>query len=161
MEESRTALNVAFEVARFLSAASWGLFAGAMLTEGGVLVPYWRSLAPTEFFAWYRANGQRLQDFFGPLTIVTTLLALAAALVSLWEGHAGRWLALLSAFIAVTVVSAFYLYFQKANASFATASLALDKVPAELTRWAKWHWWRTGLSFVAMAAAILALWRFV
>jgi hypothetical protein len=87
MEESRTAMSIAFEVARFLSAASLGLFAGGMLTEGCVLVSYWRSLAPAEFLAWYGANGQRLQDFFGPLTTVTALLSLAAAIVSLWEGH--------------------------------------------------------------------------
>jgi hypothetical protein len=61
MEESRTAMNLVSEVARFLSAASLGIFAGAMLTEGLVLVPYWRSLTPAEFFGWYGANDQRLQ----------------------------------------------------------------------------------------------------
>jgi len=159
MEESRTAINIVSEVARFLSAASLGLFAGGMLTEGCVLVPYWRSLAPAEFLAWYAANGQRLQGFFGPLTTVSALLALAAALVSLWEGHASRWLTLLVAVISVGVVSTFFLYFGKANASFAKASLGVDDVAAELTCWAKWHWWRTGLSFVALAAAMMSLWR--
>ena len=160
MDESRTAMSVVIEVSRLLSAASLGLFAGAMLTEGGVLVPYWRSLAPAEFFAWYAANAKRLQGFFGPLTTVTALLALAAAFGSLWESHPGRWLALLAAAISVAVVSTFFLYFQKANASFSAASLSVDEVAAELTRWATWHWWRTGLSFVALAAAILSLWRF-
>lgn len=149
-------MSVIFEVVRFLSAASLGLFAGGMLTEGCVLVSYWRSLAPAEFLAWYAANAQRLQGFFGPLTTVTALLSLAAALVSLWEGHPSRWLTLLA---AVVMVATFFLYFGKANASFAKGSLGVDEVAAELTRWARWHWWRTGLSFVAWAAAMMALWR--
>jgi hypothetical protein len=160
MEESRSALSFVFDVVRFLSAASLGLFAGAMLTEGGVLVPYWRSLEATEFFAWYGRNGHRLHGFFSPLTIVSALLAIAAASVSFWEGYSGRWLALLAAVISLSVVSMFFLYFQGANASFTAASLDTNKVPAELARWSMWNWWRTGLSFVAFAVAMLSLCRF-
>jgi hypothetical protein len=152
-------MSGAFEVMRLLAAASLGVFAGAMLTEGGVLVPYWRSLRPAEFLAWYEAHGQRLQGFFGPLTTLTALLSLAAALVSLLEGHPSRWLTLLAAVVTVAVVTTFFLYFQKANVSFATGSLGAENVAAELSRWAKWHWWRTGLSFVALAAAMMSLWR--
>ena len=129
-----------------------------MLTEGCVLVPHWRSLAPTEFFTWYGRNGQRLQAFFGPLTITAAVLALAAAFLSLPAGHLGLWLALLAAGTSLAVVATFFLYFKKANASFTAASLTVDQLPAELVRWARWHWWRTGLSFVALAAAMLSLW---
>lgn len=160
MEETRTALSILSESARFLAAASLGVFAGGMLTEGCVLVPYWRSLKPSEFFAWYAANGQRLQGFFGPLTIVTTLLALAAGLSSLCEGHPAGWLATLAAGLSVAVVLTFFVYFGKANKSFANASFPADEVAAELDRWARWHWWRTGLSFLALAAAMMSLWRF-
>ena len=30
-----------------------GVTAGAMLTEATILLPYWQSLAPTDFFDWY------------------------------------------------------------------------------------------------------------
>lgn len=160
MEETRIAISIVSEVARIVSTASLGLFAGGMLTEGCVLVPYWRSLKPEDFFEWYAANGRRLQGFFGPLTSVTALLALAAGLLSLWEGHPGGWLAVLAAAVSLAVVATFLLYFQKANASFASASLRAEDVAAQLARWAKWHWWRTGLSFVALASAMMSLWRF-
>ena len=40
-----------------LVAATWlGLSAGAMLAGGALLVPYWRSLPPADFFAWFAAN---------------------------------------------------------------------------------------------------------
>lgn len=158
MEESRAAISIVAEVARFLSTASLGVFAGGMLTEACVLVPYWRSLTPTEFFAWYAANGRRLYGFFRPLTELTALLAIAAAITSLWEGHPRARLTLLAAVTSVAVVSTYFLYFKKANANFTRASLGVDQVAAELTRWAKWHWWRTGLSFVALASAVLSLW---
>lgn len=158
MGEPRAAVSIIFEVVRFLSVASLGLFAGGMLTEGCVLVPYWRSLKPTEFLSWYATHGYRLQGFFGPLTYVAGLLALSAALSSLWEGHPSRWLTLLASAVMLAAVATFFLYFGKANASFAKASLPVDQVAAELTRWARWHWWRTGLSFVALAAALMALW---
>src|SRR5262245_11037806 len=99
MEDLKNLVTMLSITLRFLSAASIGIFAEAMLTEGGVLVPYWRSLPPTQFFSWYAANGQRLQGFFGPLTIVAGLMAIAAAIVCLWERHPGRWLSVIAATI--------------------------------------------------------------
>lgn len=160
MVEPKETWSIIFEVVRFLSVSSLGLFAGGMLTEGCVLVPYWRSLKPAEFLSWYAAHGYRLQSFFGPLTYVAGLLSLAAALCSLWEGHPSRWLTLLAFAVMLGAVATFFLYFGKANASFAKASLPVDRVGVELTRWARWHWFRTGLSFVALAAALMALWPY-
>jgi len=152
-------MNNSFEFIRFLCTGALGVFAGAMLTEGLVLVPYWRLLPPAEFLTWYAANGQRLLGYFGPLTWLAGLLAIAAALVSLWQSHPGRWPALLAAVLMFAVVSTFYLYFRNANASFATASLPVEKVAGELKRWAGWHWWRTCLSFLALAAGLMSLGR--
>ncbi|MGH7894955.1 MAG: hypothetical protein ACREQL_09810 [Candidatus Binatia bacterium] len=147
------------DILRLLSVASLGLFVGAMLTEGFVLVPYWRSLAPADFFAWYAVNDRRLLGFFGPLTTVTAAVAVAAALVTLLEGHPGRWPAVVAAVLSVVVVSTFFLYFERANASFAAASIAAGDVSGELARWAAWHWLRTGISVAAFAAALWSLGR--
>ena len=133
-----------------------GLFAGAMLTEGGVLVPYWRSLPAEQFFTWYAENDERLLAFFSPLTIVAALLAIAAAAASLWTAHRGRWFFVVAAVLMVGIVLMFPLYFQGANASFSAASLAPDPLAAELTRWGSLHWVRTALAFVAFALAVFA-----
>lgn len=130
-----------------------GVFAGAMLTEAMVLVPYWRSLAPAEFFAWYAANDRRLLGYFGPLTAVTAIVVVAAAIAALATGHPGGASALVAALLMVPVVASFPLYFKRANERFATASIAPDEVAAELARWSSWHWVRTGISFVALAVA--------
>lgn len=151
--------NIVCELIRFLSAAFWGLFAGAMLTEALVLVPYWRSLTPSEFFVWYKANDKRLLDFFGRLTLLTVIFAIASGAISIWQSHFSKWLTLFAALISIVVVSTFFIYFQKANASFATASLKVENVATELTRWAIWHWCRTILSFVALILSMMSLWQ--
>ncbi len=146
-----------FDFLRYASVAALGVFAGAMLTEGGVLVPFWRALAPAEFLRWYAANAERLLAFFSPLTSVSAVVALLAAIGSLWEGHPGRWWAVVAATLVVVTVASFFLYFEQANTSFATATIAVDAVPAELARWSTWHNARTALSVLALGAALLAV----
>jgi hypothetical protein len=148
-----------FDLLRHLSVAALGIFAGAMLTEGGVLVPFWRALGPEEFLRWYAANGGRLLAFFSPVTSVSAVLGVLAALGSFWEGHPGRWYALAAALLVLLAVASFFVYFEQANASFAAGTIAVDAVPAELARWSTWHGARTVLSLLALVAALLSIRR--
>jgi hypothetical protein len=142
-------------VLQALTVAALGVYAGAMLTEGFVLVPYWRALPPDQFFAWYAANDARLFGFFGPLTILMAALALATAVVGLLARTPGRWWAVLVALLAIVAVAMFPLYFRRVNASFAAATVAPGDLPAELARWGRWHAVRTVLSIVALLLALL------
>lgn len=150
-------MPIVADLLRWLAVAALGVFAGAMLTEGGVLVPFWRSLAPQDFLRWYAANAQRLLRFFSPVTTVAAVLALAAAAGSLLEGHPGRWWSLVAAGLALLTVASFFVYFERANASFAAATIGIEAVPAELARWSAWHRARTIASLGALAAAVLAV----
>jgi hypothetical protein len=150
-------MPLVLDVLRYLAVAALGIFAGAMLTEGGVLVPFWRSLAPAEFLRWYAANAHRLLAFFSPVTTVAAVAALLAALGSLWEGHPGRWWAVAAAGLALVAVASFFVYFERANTSFEKATIAVDAVPAELVRWSAWHNARTVVSLAALGAALLAV----
>jgi len=152
-------MNTVAGALQILSAASIGIYAGTMLTEGFVLVPYWRSLSPPEFFPWYAANSARLHGFFGAVTWVAGLLAIAAAVAMLWTGRPGRWTALLAALLMVVAVSSFFVYFERANTSFFNRTVSAGDLPEELTRWASWHWARTGASLGALGAAVLSLAR--
>jgi hypothetical protein len=136
-----------------------GLSAGAMLAEGAVLVPFWRSIPPTSFLAWYAANAQRLLDFFGPLEVAGALLAIAAAVLHRKRTRAARWAFTGAAVLAVGVLVPFPLYFQAVNASFADGSIELARVPDELQRWALWHGVRTGIGLGAFVAALIGVRR--
>jgi hypothetical protein len=140
-----------------LNVASLGIFAGAMLTEGFVFVPYWRSLPAEAFYIWYRANDKRLVAFFGPITWLAGLSALAAAGMSLWTAHSGRWYAMVAAVCVLAVVSMFFVYFASANANFSLGKMPANELRVELDRWAAWHLVRTGLSLVALVSALLAV----
>ena len=142
---------------QILSVAVWGIFAGAQLAEGCLLVPYWQSLRPAEFFAWYAANDRRLVAFFAPLTIAVALAPLALAGTAIASAHPARGTAVLCAGIGLAVLGGFFAYFKDANARFAAGSIAADDLPAELSRWARWHWVRTILALVAFAAVLSSL----
>jgi hypothetical protein len=142
-----------------VAVASLGIFVGAMLTEGLVLVPYWRSLPAGAFYSWYGANDKRLLGFFGPLTWLAALSALAAAGISVWIAHPGRWYAVAAAACTLVVVSTFFVYFEKANATFSLGRMPANEPRVELDRWTAWHWLRSGLSLAALAAAVLAAWQ--
>jgi hypothetical protein len=103
-------------VLQILSAAVWGIFAGAQLAEACLLVPYWQSLAPAAFHVWYVANDRRLVAFFAPLTIAVTLVPIALAIVATAAGHPVRAIAVLCAAVGLAVIGGFFVYFKEANA---------------------------------------------
>jgi hypothetical protein len=140
----------------FLSAAMLGVMVGALLTEALVLVPFWRSLPAAGFLQWYRDNGRLLLQFYGPLEVVAAALTvLATVAVRLRDGVAQPYL-VLACTSCVLVLAMFPLYFRAANASFAAATIAPDRVAGELGRWARWHWLRTSIAAAGFAAALLA-----
>ena len=138
----------------FIAAATLGLAVGAMLAEGAVLVPWWRSLPAAAFLRWYADNASRLFAFFGPLEIASAALAVVACLFQ--QAEARRCFAI-SAVLAVAVLGLFPLYFQAANATFETGSIPVERVPVELERWAAWHWARTAIGLVAFGSALLGV----
>ena len=139
-----------------MAVTALGLTAGALLAEGAVLVPFWRSVPPERFLAWYKDNAARLQNFFGPLEIAAALLIFAAAGLAWVRQADGRLLLTASAMLTLAVLAVFPLYFQRANTSFATGTIAAGQVPAELRRWGAWHWVRTVLAAAAFACATVA-----
>ncbi len=138
----------------WLTVIALGLSAGALLAEGAVLVPFWRSAEPRTFLDWYAEHAGLLFRFFAPLEIGSAILAVAAALL---HGIRRRPAWALAAALSLLVLLAFPVYFEDANASFASGSLAPEAVGDALATWARWHWGRTGLMLVAFATAVSAL----
>ena len=136
-----------------------GLATGAVVTEGAILVPFWRSIPPRDFLAWYRAHAALLFKFFGPLEIVAAASATAATLLAWWSGAASASLWSISAFLSIAVLAMFPMYFQSVNARFAAGAIDADQVGPELARWAMWHWVRVGIAGCAFVAAVLAVGR--
>jgi len=128
-----------------------GLLAGSLLLEGAILIPYWRRMNPDDFFRLHGTFGPALFKYFAPLTTATVSLSLAAALVDMRDG-----LRIAAAILCFAILGIFFVYFRKANASFADRSLSPEDLPAELTRWTAWHWLRTALLVLAFALAVVS-----
>lgn len=141
----------------FLAVIALGLSAGALVAEGAVLVPFWRSLRADDFLAWYRQHAALLLRFFGSLEIVAASLTLGAALAGWLADGAASALLVLAALLAMLVLVLFPLYFQRVNASFAQGTIAPAEVAAELRRWSSWHWVRVGLAVGAFVLTVEAL----
>ena len=152
-------MNGVTSILQLVAAACLGVYAGAMLTEGFVLVTWWQSIAATDFLAWYAANDGRLLAFFQPLTTITGVASLLSAVASFWTRHPARWLAAAASALTLVAIAMFFVYFEAANANFSAATIAAEAVPAELERWGIWHHTRTVLSVVALLCALLALRR--
>ena len=64
---------------QFLSTGSIGLLVGALLAEGAIFIPYWKSLPADTLYSLHNEYGPRLYHFFAPLTIIPSLQSFAAA----------------------------------------------------------------------------------
>lgn len=140
-----------------LAVMALGLQAGALLAEGAVLVPLWRSLPAPSFLQWYRDNGALLLRFYGPLEIVAALVAILAAVASGIAGASATPFLGTAGILSVLVLATFPVYFQRANASFTEGTIELDRVHEELGRWARWHWGRVVVATAAFVAAASAM----
>ena len=148
----------AHEMSLILSAGALGLLAGALLAEGSLLLPYFRSLSAESFYELHPVYGPKLMRFFAPLTIAAPLLASVAAGVA-WAqgGPVERWLASTAALLAWSLVAIYLGFFKAANLAFSRHEVAPLDLPHALARWAAWHRVRTVVCVSANACALLAL----
>ena len=127
-----------------------GIYAGSLLTEGVVLVPYWRRMPHADFTQLHGDVGPSLFRYFAPLTTLAVGLSVAAAMR---EGVLYSWRTL-AAVLCVGALLTFFIYFRRANAAFAAGTLTEAQLAPELARWSAWHWLRTVAAVAAFAAAI-------
>ena len=134
-----------------------GVTAGAMMAEAALLVPYWQSLQPSEFFDWYASNAGRLVAFYSPIEVASAVVALAVALAHTLQSQRGAGMWWVAAALSVGVIAMFFIYFKDANESFANRTVADDAFAATLATWAQWQWARVALGCMAFLASILAI----
>lgn len=150
-------MNVICDLLQVLSAGAIGLLVGALLAEGALFVPYWRTLDATTFYALHKVYGPKLYRFFAPLTIAPMVLILVAGATALWVADAGRWVTLAACLLFLLTVATYGMYFQHANAQFAAASLNAEDLALELARWERWQWVRVVLGLVAFGVALVGV----
>ena len=141
--------------ASIASAFLLGLLAGAMLLIALAVAPFWQSLPPAEFRAWFAANAFRIGRLMIPLGAAAALAAVAAALA---RGLPARRSHLRAAACALGVAAITLAVNEPANQRFAAPGALGDaETRALLARWVAWHWVRVALGVGGFLAALRAL----
>ena len=134
-----------------------GLLAGAMLVIGVACVGYWQSLDPDSFLNWFAGHADRIGTVMIPLGVGATLAAVASAAATWPAGRSARTWSVTSAMLAALVVIVYLVAHAPRNAAFAAHATLPERVPGELTIWARWHWVRVVLGLGAFWAQLLTV----
>jgi len=138
------------EILNVLTTTIVGLYAGSLLTEAMILVPFWRRMDPADFFRLHGTMGPSLFRYFAPLTTAAVVFSVTTAILNRLDSLAWN----ITAGFSVTALIIFFVYFKKANQSFADHNLKNEELAGELGRWASWHWLRTVLMIIALGVSI-------
>ncbi|WP_036042141.1 DUF1772 domain-containing protein [Leptospira alstonii] len=150
-------MNILTKITGFITVLVLGLTAGAMLTEAVIIVPFWLSLSPTEFFDWYAKNQAALVNYYSPLEIWSTILTVVTSILLLITKQEGKWSMVASTVLSIIVIATFFIFFKDANANFNTRSIANDKLTLAITTWGNWQWLRVGLGIAAFIFGLLSI----
>lgn len=143
----------------YFSIAIFSIFIGSQITEGVLLVPYWKSLSANDFYLYYKQFGPSIGQFYTILTIVAALIPISISISIYCKRINSNALnpALISSFFAILFIACFYVYFKGTNELFYQASLSDLELKKELITWNYWHWGRVVLEFISLFFLILTL----
>ncbi len=155
--QNRTSEVMLAEILLQASCGILGIFLGAQISEAALLVPYWKAMKAGDFFNLHQTYGKKIHRFFAPLTILATIIPLVTVGYVAAQGVGNLLLAGIMGLAVLAFFSTYFLYFKKANQSFAARSLSDKELPYELIKWEKWHWGRICFEFVAFGCSLLLL----
>lgn len=122
--------------------AVFAIFVGGQITEGVILVPYWKSLSSQNFYSFYESFGPLIGRFYTVLTLIAAFIPIVLCLYCWRTKHVAFRDALISSIFALLFIAAFYIYFKGANEQFYAATMSAAELSNELRTWSLWHWGR-------------------
>lgn len=140
----------------FFLIALFSVFVGTQLTEGCLLLPYWKSLSSDSFYEYYSTFGPVIGQFYTILTIIAALVPILTSVYCFLKKSPALKYSLISSFLAITFIAFFYIYFKDANQQFYNASLDAKQLKQELEIWGYWHWVRIFIEFLSLIFLILS-----
>lgn len=148
---------MALKIILLLSTGILGIFLGTQLAEAALIVPYWKGLSPDHFFAFYKTYGNKLHQFYSPLTIAATILPVIALVWSLLTKQKIDLFMWIMVVFTLLFFSTYFLYFKEANLSFSERTITNEILPYKLKEWANWHWGRISCESVAFVCGLFLL----
>lgn len=141
----------------FFSIALFSIFVGSQITEGLLLVPYWKSLPMEEFYDYYTKFGPPIGRFYSILTIIAVIIPVFYSIYCVRTKATAFNYSLISTFFGLLVIAVFYLYFKGTNQEFYESTLSASQLKSALSSWQMWHWIRIVFELIALTFLILAI----
>lgn len=135
----------------------YSIFIGSQITEAILFVPYWQSMQPNEFHAFYNEFGPFIGKFYSILTIIAVAIPIFLSIYCMLIRSRALVYALASSLFSILVVFCFLIYFKGANQEFIQIVLTEVELANKLMIWRNWHWGRIIIEFFALIFLILAL----
>ena len=140
----------------FFLIAIFSIFLGSQITEGCLLVPYWKTLSSAEFYEYYATFGPAIGKFYKMLTIIAALIPVIFSIYCFIKKSPALKYSIVSSLFAILFIALFYVYFKDTNQQFYQASLSSDQLKAVLITWGNWHWLRVFFESLSLTFLILA-----
>ncbi len=141
----------------FLSIIVFSIFLGSQITEGLLLVPYWKSLSKTEFYEYYSKFGPLIGRFFSILTIIATMIPISISAYCFFNQLSALKYSIVSSFFALLIIAIFYIYFKDANQQFYNVYLNANDLKSALKKWEFMHWLRVLFEIISLVFLIITL----
>lgn len=139
----------------FLSIAIYAVFLGSQITEGCLLIPFWKTLSTSEFYEYYAQNGPTIAKFYSILTVIASMIPLSICLYCSFVRSRALKFAILSTVFSLVVIALFYGYFKDVNIQFYTSAYSAIELKTVLKTWGYWHWSR--VIFIMISLIMLEL----
>ena len=134
----------------------FSIFIGSQITEGVLLLPYWKTLSAVEFYSYYTKFGPTIGKFYSTLTIIAVLIPLGACIYCFFKKSSVLKYSIVSTFFAFLVIIVFYVYFKDTNHQFYVAAFNDEQLKLVLQTWGQWHWLRIVFEFLSLIFLIQA-----
>ncbi len=142
-------------VLAYFSIAIFAIFLGSQITEGALLVPYWKTLSAPEFYHYYFEFGKTIGSFYTVLTLIAALIPVFVCMYCYLKKSAGLRYSIIATFFTFSFIAVFYIYFKGVNQQFYNATFNAIQLKSELNTWGNWHWFRVFLESLALTFLIL------
>jgi len=130
---------------------------GSQITEGFLLVPYWKSLPMAEFYDYYTQFGPAIGRFYTILTIISVLITVCYSIYCFHIQAVAFNYSLISSFFCLLIIAIFYLYFKGINQQFYEFGFSDAQLKSVLSSWQMWHWIRVIFELIALVFLILTI----
>ncbi|MFN0729332.1 hypothetical protein [Polaribacter gochangensis] len=137
--------------------AVFSIFFGSQVSEGFLLVPYWKSLSAPAFYKYYSQFGLTIGRFYTILTIIAALIPVSISIYGFYKKSNALTYSLISTVFTFSCIALFYIYFKGINQQFFNASFNPTQLKSELETWEYVHWFRVFLELIALIFLMLSL----